>query len=60
MVFTALSTIIKRHPTPSLGSKKNHITGFVDETQRPQFANLPLVDRRLETEIELIEVLHKG
>jgi len=32
----------------------------MDETQRTQFPNLPLVDRRLKAEIELIEVLHKG
>src|SRR5215831_1047411 len=41
-------------------SKENHVTGFVDETQRSQLANLPFVDRRLKAEIELIEVLYKG
>src|SRR6516162_2123758 len=40
-------------------AEKNHVTGLMDETQCLQFPNLPLIDRRLKTEIELIKVLHK-
>ena len=40
-------------------AEQNHIRRFVDEAQGPQFADLPLVDRRLKRKIELIEGLHK-
>src|ERR1043166_6526837 len=40
-------------------TEKNHIAGFVDETQRAQLPNLPLVDGRLEAEIKLFERFHK-
>src|SRR4029077_16797595 len=40
--------------------EKNDIAGIMDEPQRSQFLDLPLVDGRLKTKIEMIEGLHKG
>jgi hypothetical protein len=40
--------------------QKNYIAGMVDETQRTEFPNLALNDRRLESEIKLFERLHEG
>src|SRR3974377_1557719 len=37
------------------GTEKNHVSGFVDESQRTQFPNLSFVDRRLKAEIKLLE-----
>jgi hypothetical protein len=38
-------------------AEQYHIARLVDEPQGPQFADLSLVDRRLEAEIELVEGL---
>ena len=38
--------------------QQNDVGSFMHEPQRAQFADLPLVDRGLKAEIELIECLH--
>jgi hypothetical protein len=40
--------------------QQNHVASLVNEAQRAQLAHLPLVDRRLEAEIELFESLDVG
>src|ERR1700675_4267233 len=42
------------------GTQKNHVAGFVNESQRTQLPNLPIIQRWLKTEIELLEGFHKG
>src|SRR6267378_29191 len=41
-------------------TQKNHVAGFVNESQRTQLPNLPIIQRWLKTEIELFEGFHKG
>src|SRR6185369_16989528 len=38
-------------------SQENYIAALVNEAQRAEFTDLALIDRRLEGEVELIEVL---
>jgi hypothetical protein len=39
--------------------EKNYVAGLVNETQGAQLPDLPLVDRRLKAEVEVVEGLHK-
>src|ERR1700746_1671681 len=41
-------------------TQENHVAGFVNESQRTQLPNLPIIQRWLKTEIELLEGFHKG
>src|SRR5438132_12690860 len=36
-------------------TQENHVAGFVNESQRTQLPNLPIIQRWLKTEIELLE-----
>src|SRR5260370_22433756 len=40
-------------------TQENHVAGFVNESQRTQLPNLPLIQRWLKTEIELLEGLYE-
>src|SRR5882762_5716029 len=58
MASSASATLKCVFPTP--GGPKNHVAGFVNESQRTQLPNLPIIQRWLKTEIELFEGFHKG
>jgi hypothetical protein len=40
-------------------SQEDHVAGFVDEPQRSQLSDLALLDRGLESEVELVEGLYE-